>query len=68
MMGAATSSYPHLAHDAARRLVFDGCDAIQLAELFGTPFWVISESTVRHSYRLIEAPSAASIPTRATGL
>jgi len=47
---------PYLGVDARGRLRIDGCDALELAERFGTPLWVISERTIRHNYRtLLEA-------------
>ena len=35
----------------AGHLEIDGCDVVSLAEEFGAPLWVISESTVRDNYR-----------------
>jgi diaminopimelate decarboxylase len=35
----------------AGHLEIDGCDVVDLAERFGAPLWVISESTVRANYR-----------------
>jgi diaminopimelate decarboxylase len=35
----------------AGHLEIDGCDVVALAEEFGAPLWVISESTVRDNYR-----------------
>jgi diaminopimelate decarboxylase len=35
----------------AGHLEVDGCDAVELAEQFGAPLWVISESTIRANYR-----------------
>src|SRR4051794_1584732 len=35
----------------AGHLEIDGCDVVDLAERYGAPLWVISESTVRANYR-----------------
>ena len=35
----------------AGHLEIDGCDVVELADRFGAPLWVISESTVRANYR-----------------
>ena len=35
----------------AGHLEIDGCDVVALADEFGAPLWVISESTVRDNYR-----------------
>lgn len=39
--------------NAAGHLEIGGCDAVELAERFGTPLWVISEETIRANIRAL---------------
>ncbi len=49
----------------AGHLEVDGCDVVALAEEFGAPLWVISESTIRANYRrLTEAFRRVYAPTQ----
>lgn len=46
----------HLETNELGHLAIDGCDAVELAERFGTPLWVISERRIRDNVaRLREA-------------
>jgi len=50
---------------ATERLTIDGCDAVELADRFGTPLWVVSETTIRgNARRLREAFTSVHPRTR----
>ena len=51
MSTAVTSFGPFMSANTVGHLEIDGCDALELAGEFGTPLWVVSESTIRHNYR-----------------
>lgn len=53
---------PYLGYDAHGRLRIDGCDALELADRFGAPLWVISERTIRHNYRTLLGAFRAVYP------
>lgn len=42
---------PHFKVNARGHLVIGGCDAVELAERFGTPLYVVDEQRVRENYR-----------------
>jgi len=51
--------------DATEHLTIDGCDAVELADRFGTPLWVVSETTIRgNARRLREAFTSVHPRTR----
>jgi diaminopimelate decarboxylase len=52
-------------HRTDGHLTIDGCDAVELASRFGTPLWVIAESTIRaNARRLRDAFTAVHPRTR----
>ncbi len=42
---------PHFRVDEGGHLVIGGCDAVELAERFGTPLYVVDEQRIRENYR-----------------
>ncbi len=44
---------PYLDIDPSQGLIFDGAPVMEIAEQFGTPLFILSESTIRHFYRRI---------------
>jgi diaminopimelate decarboxylase len=42
---------PHFKVDDEGHLVIGGCDAVELAERFGTPLYVVDEQRIRENYR-----------------
>lgn len=67
MTQRSTSVQPdaHLAVIERGHLAIDGCDAVELAERFGTPLWVISERAIRDNVaRLREAFARVHAATR----
>lgn len=67
MTQRSTSAQPdaHLAVNERGHLAIDGCDAVELAERFGTPLWVISERAIRDNVaRLREAFARVHAATR----
>lgn len=46
---------PHLEIDPGQGLTIDRVPVTQIAEQFGTPLFILSESTIRHNYRRIRA-------------
>jgi len=52
----------HLRADDRGHLWVEDCDTVELAERFGTPLYVISESQVRGSYRALHGAFASRYP------
>ena len=50
--------------NAAGHLTIGGCDAVALAETFGTPLYVMDETAVREALREFQS-AAGGIPGRA---
>lgn len=62
---AAVPTDAHLVMNGRGHLAIDGCDAVELAERFGTPLWVISERAIRDNVaRLREAFTRVHAATR----
>lgn len=52
MLGIDTNIFPHTAEvNEANHLVIGGCDAVELAQRFGTPLYVFDEVTLRRKCR-----------------
>lgn len=59
---AALGSGSDLLHRRAGALTVDGCDVAALAEQFGTPLYVMSETALRRRARALRATFAAAWP------
>jgi len=54
---------PHFEVDGGGHLVIGGCDAVELAERFGTPLYVVDEQRIRENYRRFHRAFAERWPS-----
>jgi len=54
---------PHFEVDEGGHLVIGGCDAVELAERFGTPLYVVDEQRIRENYRRFHRAFAERWPS-----